>query len=1274
MHPTDVRMSPWAADSSGFTNYIVGTTPASDWPLAEWHTQAAAAPWADTQNRITFNLSSAQAATPLTLRIGLTRLDSTRPNITVNGSWSSTIQSVVTEPNSRGVTTGNWRGNNATYSFNIPTSGLVSGTNTIDIYSVGGSTGNWFSCYQIYDAIDLVTTSSITNAPVVTTLAIAPVNQTVPVNSQQTYTATAYDQFGNPIAANIGWSTTVGTIDDAGAFIAPATAGSGTITATAGTVTATTNITAVVGTPPTVATAAAASPALVVGTTSSLSVLGADTGGEASLVYTWAATGPASVSFSANGTNAAKNSVATFSQAGTYTIVATITDALNLTTSSTVTVSVNQTFTSIGVASTSMANGTYQQLSRLDQFNQPMPSAIANWQASAGTVSATGGYIAPINGATSALITATIGSVSKSTTITLLSPLAWYQADQTAGPTLTDSSGNSKNGTLSGSYNFTAGVIGNAMQLSGGYASLPAGIVSAVSNFTIAAWINIGTLVNWERVFDFGTGTTNYMFLTPDAGTTNALRFAITTSGGGGEQQLNGPALTKGNWTHVAVTLIGNTGTLYVNGVAVATNSSMTLHPSSLGSTTLNYLGKSQFSADPALQGSIDDFRIYSSGLSAAAISSLYSSTMHTPSVRSISATPTGVTGTTTVLSSLGGEQAGESNLSYTWSATGPVAVTFSQNGSNAAKNATATFTRAGTYNLSVTATDPLGFMATSSVIVTVSQTPTSVTITPTPAILAAGAAQQFAAVVIDQFGNSIGSPLLSWSATGGTVSGTGLFTAGTSGGAYTVTATSGSVSATASATVVPTTYPASAGDVFYLQLAADHLTEQIWVGATGAVGPSFGPATYSIPLSSLPSLTFGPGSSVNGALTIDATNGSPIPTGGISFDGGTGSDALNIVAGSGNDSVNVGSGVVTLGSGSVSYSNLEAIAVTLGAGTNSLTQTSQPGNGASLSFTDPTASDSLTLNGGTFTIPAPAANSGIVPLSLASVSVGAGAKLVVANSLSHADRRVLVLGSLSISASSGTLDLGGNDLDIQNGSAALLATVQSLVQQGYSLGAWTGPGITSSSAAADASHLRALGVVQNNQSGSALFNSTNKFDGLVAGAADILVKYTYYGDLNLDGKVDGSDYSLIDNGYLQQLTGWLNGDLNMDGAINGSDYTLIDNAFNTQGASLAAEIVKDQTNQLPNTEQTKVSESGFGSITTTQNAVPSKKAQRAIVAPITPTFKATVGDSAVLTRFEQNADLVELSKRFRDRPLRHRPANDGGKMEKAFLQDYLDS
>jgi uncharacterized repeat protein (TIGR02543 family) len=98
-----------------------------------------------------------------------------------------------------------------------------------------------------------------------------------------------------------------------------------------------------VNNPPTVATAASANPGTVTGTTTTLSVLGADDAGEAGLVYTWATTGtvPAPVNFSSNGTNAAKTTIATFSANGSYNFIVTIRDAGNLTVTSTVSVNVN---------------------------------------------------------------------------------------------------------------------------------------------------------------------------------------------------------------------------------------------------------------------------------------------------------------------------------------------------------------------------------------------------------------------------------------------------------------------------------------------------------------------------------------------------------------------------------------------------------------------------------------------------------------------------------------------------------------------------------------------------------------------------------------------------------------------------------------------------------------------------------------------------------------------------------------------------------------------
>ena len=192
-------------------------------------------------------------------------------------------------------------------------------------------------------------------------------------------------------------------------------------------------------------------------------------------------------------------------------------------------------------------------------------------------------------------------------------PVAYLPCNETGGTTAADVTGNGWTGTLVNGPAWVAGRVNNALSLSAAnhYVSLPAGVVATLDDFTIAAWVNPTSTANWARLFDFGTGTTNYLFLTPANGTTGKVRFAIR-SPSVPEQILEGTGpLPGGTWTHVAVTLSGATGKLYVNGALVGTNAAMTLKPSSLGRTTLNYLGKSQFTADPNLHGLLDEFQIY---------------------------------------------------------------------------------------------------------------------------------------------------------------------------------------------------------------------------------------------------------------------------------------------------------------------------------------------------------------------------------------------------------------------------------------------------------------------------------------------------------------------------------------------------------------------------------------------------------------------------------------------------------------------------------------
>jgi hypothetical protein len=147
-------------------------------------------------------------------------------------------------------------------------------------------------------------------------------------------------------------------------------------------------------------------------------------------------------------------------------------------------------------------------------------------------------------------------------------------------------------------------------------------------------------------------------------------------------------------------------------------------------------------------------------------------------------------------------------------------------------------------------------------------------------------------------------------------------------------------------------------------------------------------------------------------------------------------------------------------------------------------------------------------------------------------------------------------------------LDLGSNDMIVHNNT---LASIVGEIYQGFNASGTplTGNGLTSSAAASTSN--TALGAEANTSGTGALVTT---FDGQTVTSTDILVKYTYFGDADLSGTINATDYQLIDNGFNTGGTpnGWFSGDFNYDGVVNGDDYTLIDNAFNTQGnASFAA-------------------------------------------------------------------------------------------------------
>ncbi|MGO9914629.1 MAG: beta strand repeat-containing protein, partial [Isosphaeraceae bacterium] len=198
--------------------------------------------------------------------------------------------------------------------------------------------------------------------------------------------------------------------------------------------------------------------------------------------------------------------------------------------------------------------------------------------------------------------------------------------------------------------------------------------------------------------------------------------------------------------------------------------------------------------------------------------------------------------------------------------------------------------------------------------------------------------------------------------------------------------------------------------------------------------------------------------------------------------------------------------------------------------------------------------------------------------VNLGGITLTGGASIIVPSvgaARTHTYHNVIVLDSngttvptFSIDPSS-KLDLQDNDMIIQNGGSEL-STIQGLAQTGadYPNNDWTGKGLTSSVAASNDANQgyeqTLLAVALNGSLPSGPFTSLQAGSGTLAlGPNDIIVKYTYNGDFNLDGMVDDSDAGLLSAYYAPGVpygapgTAFEYGDTNGDGYVDDSDAGL---------------------------------------------------------------------------------------------------------------------
>jgi rhamnogalacturonan endolyase len=143
MHPSDSRDASW-----GPTTYTVGSSAVSDFPAYQWK---------DVNNptTVTFTLTSGQIA-DRTVRIGISAAYAGgRPQISVN-SWTSAAPGPTSQPSSRSLTIGTYRGNNALLTYSVPASAFVAGTNTMTITAISGSSGSgYLSPGYSYDCVEM---------------------------------------------------------------------------------------------------------------------------------------------------------------------------------------------------------------------------------------------------------------------------------------------------------------------------------------------------------------------------------------------------------------------------------------------------------------------------------------------------------------------------------------------------------------------------------------------------------------------------------------------------------------------------------------------------------------------------------------------------------------------------------------------------------------------------------------------------------------------------------------------------------------------------------------------------------------------------------------------------------------------------------------------------------------------------------------------------------------------------------------------------------------
>lgn len=279
-------------------------------------------------------------------------------------------------------------------------------------------------------------------------------------------------------------------------------------------------------------------------------------------------------------------------------------------------------------------------------------------------------------------------------------------------------------------------------------------------------------------------------------------------------------------------------------------------------------------------------------------------------------------------------------------------------------------------------------------------------------------------------------------------------------------------------------------------------------------------------------------GGSGNDAFTVDLSS---LSLSQLALDGGPGKNTLEVIGPKPTSAVTVTASAITSGANSIQYAAFQDLIFQTGQFTLS---GDLGGMSVSTTSAGPTAPTTLLL---------PATQ------HLGAVSIGDGTSVTLASSPAPAGK-TLFCTSLTI-AGSGRFDLANNALQLTYAAGAdPIASIRSYLTNGFDNGTWNGTGIITS--AGNPTHVLGFG---------------DSADGVISGlpANTLLVRFTRFGDVNLDGQVGFPDLIAVARNYGKTGENWDQGNLIYGGgAVGFSDLLLVARNYGASAAVRAASAV----------------------------------------------------------------------------------------------------